>query len=50
LGNNKAKNYHDMMPDLVKFYKGMGCNVSLEEHFLDSHLEFFPENLGAVSD
>jgi hypothetical protein len=27
----------------------MGCNMSLKVHFLDSHLDFFPENLGAVS-
>jgi len=24
--------------------------MSLKIHFLDSHLDFFPENLGAVSD
>jgi hypothetical protein len=28
----------------------MGCNISLKIHFLDSHLNFFPDNLGAVSD
>jgi hypothetical protein len=27
----------------------MGYNMSLKVHFLDSHLDFFPENLGAVS-
>ncbi|GBM63474.1 hypothetical protein AVEN_260906-1 [Araneus ventricosus] len=27
----------------------MGCNMSLKIHFLHSHLEFFPENLGSVS-
>jgi len=27
-----------------------GCYMSLEVHFLDSHLEFFPENIGEVSD
>ena len=31
-------------------YKKLGCNMSLKIHFLDSHLDFFPENLGAVSD
>jgi hypothetical protein len=31
-------------------YKAMGCNMSLKVHFLDSHLDFFPENLGTVSD
>jgi len=28
----------------------MGCNMSLKAHFLYSHLDFFPEYLGAVSD
>jgi hypothetical protein len=30
-------------------YKAMGCSMSLKVHFLDSHLDFFPENLGAIS-
>ena len=49
LGNHKAENCRDMVADLVKSYKAMGCNMSLKVHFLDSHLDFFPENLGAVS-
>jgi len=28
----------------------MKCNMSLKIHFLHSHLDFFPANLGAVSD
>ena len=28
----------------------MECNMSLKIHFLESHLDFFPENLGEVSD
>ena len=28
----------------------MGCRMSLKMHFLHSHLDLFPENLGAVSD
>jgi len=36
--------------DLLTSYKPMGCNMSLKSHFLDSHLHFFPENLGEVSD
>ncbi|GBM90464.1 hypothetical protein AVEN_75842-1 [Araneus ventricosus] len=34
----------------LKAYKTMGCNMSLKIHFLHSHLEFYPENLGPVSD
>lgn len=50
LGNHKAENYRDIVADLLHSYKAMGCNMSLKIHFLDSHLDFFPENLGAVSD
>ncbi|GBL92283.1 hypothetical protein AVEN_35833-1 [Araneus ventricosus] len=28
----------------------LGCSMSLKVHFLDSHLDYFPENLGAVSE
>jgi len=28
----------------------MGCNMSLKVHFLESHLDFFPENLSEVID
>ncbi|KZC05217.1 hypothetical protein WN55_08824 [Dufourea novaeangliae] len=28
----------------------MVCNMSLKVHFLDSHLNVFPENLGAAND
>lgn len=31
-------------------FKEMGCKMSLKLHFLHSHLDNFPENLGAVSD
>ena len=36
--------------NLLKAYKEMGCCMSLKVHFLHSHLDFFPANLGAVSD
>jgi len=50
LGNHKAENCRDMDADLVKSYKAMGCNMSLKVNFVDSHLDFFPENLRSVSD
>jgi len=50
LGNHKAANYQDVVQDLLTSYKAMGCNMSLKIHFLESHLDFFPENLGKVSD
>jgi hypothetical protein len=50
LGNNKAPDYAAQVERLLKAYKSMGCNMSLKIHFLHSHLDFFPDNLGAVSD
>lgn len=50
LGNEKADNYEDLVRDMVKCFRVIGCNMSLKLHFLDSHLDFFPQNLGAVSD
>jgi hypothetical protein len=50
LGNNEADNYQEIVERLLQSYEAMGCNMSLKIHFLHSHLDFFPQNLGAVSD
>ena len=38
------------MQDPLTSYRAMGCNMSLKIHFLVSHLDIFPDNLGEVSD
>ncbi|CAK9833042.1 hypothetical protein ANTRET_LOCUS9781 [Anthophora retusa] len=50
LGNNKSPNYEMIVEDLLQKYARIGANMSLKIHFLQSHLNFFPENLGDVSD
>jgi len=50
LGNHKAANYQDVVQNLLTSYKTVGCNMSQKIHFLETHLNFFPENLGEVSD
>ncbi|GBN40978.1 hypothetical protein AVEN_806-1 [Araneus ventricosus] len=50
LGNKKAENYEDLVGNIVKCFRFIGCNMSLKRHVLDSHLNFFPQNLGAISD
>jgi hypothetical protein len=50
LGNHKAQNFDELIDDMLKSYKRMGCRMSLKIHFLHSHLDFFPPNLGDVSD
>ena len=50
LGNVKSNSYQEGVAELLAAYKEMGCRMSLKMHFLHSHLDFFPENLGSVSD
>lgn len=50
LGNQKSPAYKEGVQSLLDAYQKLGCNMSLKLHFLHSHLEFFPENLGMVSD
>lgn len=50
LGNTKSKNYKKLVSKLITNYKTQGCLMSLKLHFLHSHLDFFPANLGDMSD
>jgi hypothetical protein len=50
LGNVKAENYKELVEDLLHAYQTMGCNMSLKFHFSHSRLDFFPPNLGAMSE
>jgi hypothetical protein len=50
LGNYRDPNYEVLVSKLISDYRDLGCNMSLKMHFLFSHLDFFRDNLGAVSD
>ena len=50
LGNTHVPDYQACIEKLLKSYEDMGCRMSLKIHFLHSHLNFFPPNLGTVSD
>jgi hypothetical protein len=50
LGNHRAENYRELVQKLILSYQKLGVNMSLKIHLLHSHLDFFPENLGQVSD
>ena len=49
LGNCRAENYKELVSDMLKNYQALGARMSLKIHFFHSHLDFFPENLGDVS-
>lgn len=50
LGNNKDPNYKQIVKRMLKAFQALGCLMSLKVHFLHSHLDYFPENLGNVSE
>ncbi|GBM73038.1 hypothetical protein AVEN_115680-1 [Araneus ventricosus] len=50
LGNKKAENYEGLVCDIVKCFRVIGCIMSFKLHVLVSQLNFFPQNLGAISD
>ncbi|GBO08425.1 hypothetical protein AVEN_259886-1 [Araneus ventricosus] len=50
LGNGKAENYKNLVEDMLALFQDFRCNMSLKIHFLDSHLNFYPDNCGQISD
>ena len=48
--NFKSLSYQKGVAELLAANKEMGRRMSLKMRFFHSHLEFSPENLGAVSD
>ena len=50
LGNRRAENYEELVENLLASYEKIGCTMSLKLHVLHSHLNFFTDNCGDVSD
>jgi len=50
LRNVKDEYYKDVVQNCLNSYRNLGYNMSIKVHFLFSHIENFPENLGDVSD
>ena len=50
LGNNKARNYAELVTNMLTAFRNLGCNMSIKMHYLFSHMDQFPENLGSMSD
>ena len=50
LGKHKSENYKELVHNLIYACQDIKANMSIKMHFLNSHLDRFPENLGDVSD
>ena len=50
LGNHESHDYEELVNGLLDNYQRLGCLMSVKLHFLHSHLDYFPENLGDYSE
>ena len=50
LGNTRVPDYQACIEKLLKSHEDTECRMSLKIYFLNSLLNFFPSNLGAVND
>jgi len=50
LGNHKSQDYEDVVADMIKYFEKLECLMSVKLHFLNSHLDYFPKNLGDYSE
>ncbi|UYV66646.1 hypothetical protein LAZ67_4002439 [Cordylochernes scorpioides] len=50
LGNRRDDNYKELVQNMLKSYEALGVNMSNKVHYLNSHLNKFPDNPDAYSD
>ena len=50
LGNNKADNYQELVEMMLTNFQALGARMSIKVHYLFSHFDRFPENIGDVSE
>ena len=50
LGNNKSRNYAELINNMSTAFRNLSCSMSIKMHYLFSHMDRFPENLGSMSD
>lgn len=49
-GNFRHENYKEIVKNLIDAMKNIGCRMTVKAHFLDAHIDYFPENLGMLSE
>ena len=48
LGNTKASNYRNFVDAMLRSFQALEARMSIKLHYLFSHLDYFPKNLGDV--
>ena len=50
MGNKNATNCVELVNNMLTASRNLGCNISIKMHYIFSHLDRFPNNLGPMSD
>ena len=50
LGNAKSEDYEYIVNELLENDKNVGCSMNRKLHFLHSHLDYLPQNVGDYSE
>ena len=50
LGNTKASRDRNLLDVMFQNFQALGARMSIKFHYPFSHLDYFPENLGDVSE
>ena len=50
LSNPKDSDYKNIVENMLACFEALGCRMSLKVHFLHAHLDYFPQNLGDMSE
>jgi hypothetical protein len=50
LGNFRSPQYKQIVQDTIDNFHQLGCRMSVKMHFLNSHLDYFPDNCGNYSE
>ena len=50
LGNYKEQHFRELVKKMLSALGQLGTNMSIKDHFLCSHLDRFPDNLGDYSE
>ncbi|GFT95296.1 uncharacterized protein TNCV_3325961 [Trichonephila clavipes] len=50
LGKKRSDDHVELLESMLSNLKELGCNMSIKIHFLHSHLDRFPQNLGYFSE
>ena len=50
LGNTKSSNYRILVDVMLQNFQALGARMNMKLHYLFNHLDYFPGNLGDVSE